>query len=116
MSDAEIHRRENSAVSSLGEALEKAGLQLSPGSRLERVLIDSKFEVSASRVFSEWLSEVAKNPSGQTIEEHLDRLKTALSPFLVEFQNSRTTHDFLEDTLAKAGKSSVRKFIDDPFD
>ena len=116
MSDAEIHRRESSAVFSLGEALEKAGMQPPPGGWLEGVLIDSKFKVSASRVFSEWLSEVVKNPSGQTIEEHLDRLKTALSPFLVEFQNSRTTHDFLEDTLTKAGKSSERKFIDDPFD
>lgn len=115
MSNPEIHRRESLAGFSLGEALEKAGLQPLPGSWLEGVLIDKKFEVSATQVFSEWLSEVGKVPSGQTTEEHLDRLKIALSPFLVEFQKSRNTHDYLEGMLPKDVETPEGEDIDDLF-
>jgi len=105
MSDPEIHRRESSAIGGLGEALEKGGLKPRPGSWLEGVLIDTKFENPASEIFSEWLSGIVDNPSRRVTEEHLERLKEMLRPHLTEFQQARITHDFLANILAKAEKT-----------
>ena len=107
MSDAEIHRGEDSAAFSLGESLKKAGLEPTSGGWLEGALIDSKFRVEASGIFSLWLSEVTQEPDRQKPEEHLDKLIKALSPYLTKFQNSRRTHDFLERVLPKTEREKT---------
>jgi hypothetical protein len=102
MSDAEMHRRESGAIGEFGETLKKAGMQPKPGGWLEGVFIDTDLQNAATQIFSEWLFNLVNNPSGETVDEQLDRLKEMLKPHLTEFQRSRITHDFLAGMIEKA--------------